>query len=235
VVVTPEVDGRPLSFRVAGTYNGMVLIGDRETGSWWDHITGECVDGALAGKRLTVSPLLHMTAAGALAAHPDARIAVGRQSVRERVMSALFDWMRRSLGRLLVPLAKSTMGTQDGRLPRWEIGLGVWSDNAAAYYPRKALRRAGGIVVDEFERRPLLVYLDPASGIPAAIFIEGGPARWEGGTIALPGGTTVRDGVLRDRDSRPLFTYRPMQLVSRWFGFALTFPGCRVYGEKEGS
>ena len=115
----------------------MVLIGDRETGSWWDHITGECVDGKLAGKRLPVSPLLHSTAASALAAHPNARIAVGRQSISERIMSVSFDWMRRSLGRFLVPLAKSTMGDEDGRLPRWEIGLGVWSDTGSVLLPER--------------------------------------------------------------------------------------------------
>jgi hypothetical protein len=232
VVVTPEIDGRPLSFRVAGTYNGMVLIGDRETGSWWDHITGECVDGPLKGKRLRVSPLLHSTAKGALAAHPNARIAIGRQSVIERFMSGSFDWMRRSVGRFLLPLAKSTMGTEDRRLPRWEIGLGVWSDTGAVYYPRDAIRSKGRLLVDEFEGRPLLVYLDPGSDIPAAIFIEGGSARWKGDEIALSGGSFVRDGVMRDQGGDQLFTHRPMQLVSRWFGFALTFPECRVYGEK---
>ncbi len=232
MVITPEVDGRPLSFRVAGTYNGMVLIGDRETGSWWDHMTGECVDGKLAGKRLKVSPLLHTTAASALAAHPGARIAVGRQTPLERVMSGFFDWMRRSAGRFLVPLAKSTMGTQDPRLPRWEIGLGVWSDTGAVYYPKKVIRDNGGLLVDEFEARRILVYLDPDSDIPAAIFIQDASARREGDAIVLAGGGVVRDGVLRDKDGNQLFTPRPMQLVSRWFGFALTFPGCRIYGEK---
>jgi hypothetical protein len=231
VVITPEVDGRPLTFRVAGTYNGMVLIGDRETGSWWDHMTGECVDGELVGKRLAVSPLLHETAASALAAHPDARLAVGRQTLLERVMSGLFDRMRRWAGRFLVPLAKSTMGTEDRRLPRWEMGLGVWSDTAAVYYPKKVIRDSGGVLMDEFEGRRMLVCLDPKSDIPSAVFVADDSARWEGDEITLSGGGSVRDGVLRDEAGNQLFTPRPMQLVSRWFGFALTFPGCRIYGE----
>lgn len=232
MVITPEVDGRPLTFRVAGTYNGMVLIGDRETGSWWDHITGECVDGKLAGKRLSISPLFHETATRALATHPNAQIAVARQSVYERLMSGFFDWMRRWAGRFLVPLAKSTMGKEDRRLGRWEIGLGVWTDSAAVYFPKKVIRDGGGLIVDEFEGRQILVYLDQRSNIPAALFIQDASARWEGDTIVLAGGEVVRDGVLRDKAGNQLFTPRPMQLVSRWFGFALTFPGCRIYGEK---
>ncbi|MBN2224238.1 MAG: DUF3179 domain-containing protein [Deltaproteobacteria bacterium] len=230
--MTPEVDGKLLSFKIAGTYNGMVLIGDRETGSWWDHITGECVDGKLAGKRLPVSPLLHSTAASALGSHPNARIAVGRQSVPERIMSVSLDWMRRSLGRFLLPLARSTMGDEDGRLPRWEIGLGVWSDTGSVYYPRDIIKKKGRLLTDEFEGRQLLVYLDPGSNVPAAVFIKGGSARWEEDAIVLSDGKVVRDGALWDNAGNQLFTHRPMQLVSRWFGFALTFPGCRVYREK---
>ncbi len=231
--MTPEVDGRPLSFRVAGTYNGMVLIGDRETGSWWDHMTGECIHGELAGKRLSISPLLHTTASSALASHPDARIAVGKQSVYERIMSGFFDRMRRWAGRFLVPLAGSTMGKEDRRLPRWEIGLGVWSDSAAVYYPKKVIQAAGGLIIDEFEGRRVLVYLDPHSNIPAALFIKDAAAHRKGDEIVLSGGAVVRDGVLRDEHGAQLLTPRPMQLVSRWFGFALTFPGCRVYGGKD--
>ena len=232
MVITPEVDGRPLTFRVAGTYNGMVLIGDRETGSWWDHITGECVDGKLAGKRLSISPLFHETAARALATHPNAQIAVARQSVYERLMSGFFDRMRRWAGRFLVPLAKSTMGKEDRRLPRWEIGLGVWSDSEAVYYPKSVIRDGGGLIVDEFGGKRILVYLDPRTKIPAALFVHDASAQWEGDTIILSGGEVVRDGVLRDEKGNQLFTPRPMQLVSRWFGFALTFLGCRIYGEK---
>ncbi len=230
--MTPEVDGRLLHFIVAGTYNGMVLIGDRETGSYWDHMTGECVYGRLSGKRLEISPLLHTTAGQALASHPRALVAIGRQSLFERFMSTAFDWMRQRAGRFLVPLVKSTMGAEDKRLPRWEIGLGVWSDTAAVYYPKRVIEEKGGLVVDEFEGRRMLVYLDPRSEVPAAIFADTKTARWEGDRIVLDSGATVRDGALRDEKGNPLFTARPMQLFSRWFGFALTFPGCRIYGKK---
>ena len=228
--MTPEVDGRLLHFVVAGTYNGMVLIGDRETGSYWDHMTGECVYGPLSGKRLEISPLLHMTASQAAVSHPKAMVAIGRQSRRERLMSWFFDWMRRTAGRFLLPLAKSTMADEDRRLPRWEIGLGVWSDTAAVYYPMNAIKKSSGLLIDDFEGNKVLVYLDKRSHIPAAIFVEAQGARWDGDRIILDSGITVRDGMLRDPKGELLFTARPMQLFSRWFGFALTFGGCRIYG-----
>jgi len=58
----PVVDGRVLRFGARGLYNGGLLTGDRETGSYWQHLTGKCVHGPLKGKQLEVYPLLHLTA-----------------------------------------------------------------------------------------------------------------------------------------------------------------------------
>ena len=46
------VDGRILQFRLVGINNQNFLMADEETGSWWLQITGECILGALKGKRL---------------------------------------------------------------------------------------------------------------------------------------------------------------------------------------
>ena len=46
------VDGRILRFHLAGLNHQNFIMADEETGSWWQQVTGECILGALKGKRL---------------------------------------------------------------------------------------------------------------------------------------------------------------------------------------
>ena len=39
----------------------------------------------------------------------------------------------------------------------------------------------------------------------------------------------LESGVLRDASGERLEMDRPLQLFSRWYGFALTFPGTNIY------
>jgi hypothetical protein len=47
------VDGRTLTFRLIGINNQNFLMEDRETGSWWQQITGRAILGPLKGRQLT--------------------------------------------------------------------------------------------------------------------------------------------------------------------------------------
>jgi hypothetical protein len=47
------VDGGPLKFRLAGINNQNFIMRDEETGSWWQQVTGEAIQGPLKGRRLT--------------------------------------------------------------------------------------------------------------------------------------------------------------------------------------
>lgn len=53
-----------------GVINGLVVLGDRETNSRWDHITGEAFDGPLIGGQLDVWPIRMTTAEAALIETP---------------------------------------------------------------------------------------------------------------------------------------------------------------------
>ncbi|MGB1288890.1 MAG: hypothetical protein ACPG7F_20320, partial [Aggregatilineales bacterium] len=50
----PIIDGKVHHFHAGGLYNGLILLRDAETGSYWDHITGEAVYGALKGTKLAI-------------------------------------------------------------------------------------------------------------------------------------------------------------------------------------
>src|SRR5262249_20204327 len=51
-VYDPVVDAKPLTFDMAAPRAGVPMVRDRETKSLWSVVTGQALDGPLAGKRL---------------------------------------------------------------------------------------------------------------------------------------------------------------------------------------
>src|ERR1019366_2040215 len=51
---TREIDGRVLTFHLAGINNQNFLMRDEETGSFWQQISGAAVSGPLKGRQLTL-------------------------------------------------------------------------------------------------------------------------------------------------------------------------------------
>ena len=47
------VNGQTLKFHLAGINNQNFIMRDEETGSWWQQITGEAIQGSLKGQKLT--------------------------------------------------------------------------------------------------------------------------------------------------------------------------------------
>jgi hypothetical protein len=218
-------------FGARGLYNGLFLLGDRETGSYWDHITGQCVHGPLRGYQLEVFPLLHTNVSKALAGHPDAQIAISKQSLTQRLMAFFMEWGRKSKRGVLPPGFKKTMGKEDMRRPRMDMGLCVWSNNVHRYYPLERIRKRGGAVVDELDRRRLLVYIDPVDSTPAALYTEAVECKWQGSELHLDSGEILREGGVFEARGGARAITRPMQLFTRWYGCAYTFPGCEVFGD----
>ncbi len=227
------VKGSIHHFGARGLYNGLFLLGDRETGSYWDHITGKCVHGTLSGYQLDCFPLLHMNVARALANHPDVQIAISRQSLLQRLMAFFMEKGRKSKRGVLPPGFRKTMGEADSRRPRMDIGLCVWSDRTQRYYPLEQLREQGRAIVDELDGRPLLVYIDPMSNTPIASYTEASDCKWRGAELHLDTGEIIREGGLVDSQGSSRAITRPMQLFTRWYGCAYTFPGCEIYGHPS--
>jgi hypothetical protein len=48
-----EIDGKKLKLHLAAINNQNFIIQDEETGTWWQQVSGEAVQGPLKGKRLT--------------------------------------------------------------------------------------------------------------------------------------------------------------------------------------
>jgi len=68
-----------------------------------------------------------------------------------------------------------------------------------------------------------VLYLDPTTFTPAAVFADTTSAAVDGPEIHL-------DGVLYDATGTRLPTERPQQFFSRWYGVSLTFSDPEIYG-----
>ena len=123
----PRVDGTVYHFEAKGLYDGLSLLTDYETGSWWDHVTGEAVYGPMAGAKMAIFNLLHSTVEETLERLPDIQIAISEREIRP-------DWSPRTQrrGRLREGFIR-TLGLEDDRVERMDIGLGVWAQTHRYY------------------------------------------------------------------------------------------------------
>jgi hypothetical protein len=117
---------------------------------------------------------------------------------------------------------------EDTRRPRFELGLGVWNKEGSMFFPLVMLHMHNNSLITTFDSRPLLIYQTPEAIAPVAAFIEAEQLWWEDDVLRLNGGASIRNDqyVMADGTVCPL--ERPNQLLMRWYGFALTFPGCRL-------
>lgn len=225
---------------------------DRETKTLWNHVTGEAVYGPLLGRIIgPLSNLLQMTAKQALEMDSGMQVAIseraytagGRQfgtmpagrgsgASRGIVSGRGSRGARGDASAALSDKFASTLGKEDARRPRMDMGLGLWTTKTHRYYPMERIRERGAAFVDRIGGRQVLIYIDPVSATPAALFVKAKSATIEGKDVRLDDGTMVRSGVLLDRGGQRRAVERPQQIFTRWYGFALTFPGCEVFGAK---
>ncbi len=226
VGLTPLVDGKVHHFEFRGVYDGVSILGDRETGSIWHHITGESVYGPLAGKKLPTYNLLQMTVRDAIGVYPDLPIAISDRPISGEE-HPYFVWAAKIP--ILGQLWRNTMAREDTRRPTMDLGMGVWSDGVQRYYPMESIGAADNIILDELDGRRIAVYYSPTAHAPDAIYIDATAAEWDGRVLRFDNGFSLRDRTLYDANGRARLIERPRQLFTRWYGYALTFPETEVY------
>lgn len=223
--MTPTLDGKTYHFESRGLYDGVSVLWDEETESLWHHITGEAVSGPMKGATMPIFNLLQMTVEMALDAYPDIDLALSDRPIRE-------GGTRRSVDRdmKLGELFTGTIAQEDERRPTMEIGVGLWTDDVHVYYPVSAIRDAGKVLIDDLGGEAVAIYLDPSTGAPLAFHTAATSASWEGDELRFDDGTLLREGVLVDADGSPIDVRRPLQLFTRWYGWALMFPDTEIRG-----
>jgi hypothetical protein len=134
--LVPTINDKMHHFNNVGLYDALFVMQDTETKTLWNHITGEAVYGPLVGRTLgPVSNLLQMNVKQALEMDPAMKIAIsdrpyvagGRQFGTAR--GGLSP--RSSVGNpnaQLSPMFIETLGKEDTRRPRMDMGLAIWTD-----------------------------------------------------------------------------------------------------------
>ncbi len=236
VSLTPIVDGQQEWFGARGLYNGLALLGDKTTGSYWDHITGECIYGERKGLQLEFSDfdLIYTTVASALESHPNAQIALSqgvgfRPALQRAFMRRVNTLFPKFIGNRLPPHFLQTLGVEDDRRERMDMGLGVWTTTTARYYPLTMIQAQPTGILDTFAGRSIYVYYNDQAKAPDAFYIDVTHAKVADNGITFDTGAQLRDGKLYAADGQMQTLERSQQMFTRWYGFAYTFPNCEIY------
>ncbi|MBL4819515.1 MAG: DUF3179 domain-containing protein [Gammaproteobacteria bacterium] len=226
--MVPTIEGKTYNFVNSGLYDGLFVLEDKETRTLWSHMTGEGLYGPHASYKMPVSNLLQMNVAQAMAMDSDMVIAISDRPYKNGTGFTNGRWNPENLDAKLMPAFVETLGDEDERLDRMAMGLGIWTDDTRRYYPTETIRARGKYLVDEIEGRKLLIVLDPLTSTPTALYWNTDEATIEGRDILLDDGFKISNGVLYDSEGELVEVERPQQLFTRWYGFALTFPGSEI-------
>jgi hypothetical protein len=226
VVFNPILDGQMRRFSRRGSYDGLLMIWDQESGSYWQHITGECLYGPSAGRQLEL-----LTTTRQLYASEAAQVAIPVYLLTS-TLTPLQEKLSRAMERMRAQPETVTDGifkqiiTEDARRPRFELGLGIWDTETqrSSFYPLGLIYAHNNALLTEFDGKPLLIYQKPEALAPTAVFADFSKAMWEGEVLRLDRGTIRND--LHHHGDQQITLERPRQLLMRWYGFSLTFPNC---------
>lgn len=231
------VDGRVLNFRLAGINNQNFIMQDKETGSWWQQVSGEAILGPLKGKKL------------ARVFHDELSFLAWRnESPGGRVLVPAADtaWKRFSEGweEQTARAPVNVHVTLDSRLPARAVILGIEVGGAEKAYPLDRVLaqaplhdRLGGVAlvllvgpdrksVRAFESRldtTALEFVRPVEGAAGEVVEVRTGSRWNFSGEAVSGPHTGRR------------LERVYLLKDYWFDWMTYHPKTGVYllGNKE--
>jgi len=147
-----NVEGRTLNFRLHGINNQNFIMSDRETGSWWQQVSGECIAGPLKGKHLQL--VAHDELPFAVWKHeqPAGRVLKPDERVASKYEPA--DWEER-----YAKLPVVTPASADDPLKPRDLVIGITINGAAKAYPMAELVKHAP-VADRLGNTALIVLLD---------------------------------------------------------------------------
>ena len=126
---------------------------DEETGSWWQQVTGEAIQGPMKGQRL--KPVYHDELTFALwkQEQPNGRVLRPDENIAQAGKYAPANWEQRMSH---VPGTSSVV--PDKVLDARALVVGVTVNNVAKAYPLEALRKQN-LILDEFDGVPIFIVI----------------------------------------------------------------------------
>lgn len=232
MVFNPTVKDKLLTFRIKGVYQGVLLMMDNESNSYWDHITGECIAGKYKGSQLdTIHSHQVYKADEVHSQFPNCQFGVSKLNLIQKVQTYVQYQLSAVNGMgLLPPGFKQSMGSIDDRLPEMSLGLGIWKENAESkFYPLSTLKEKEIPIIDSFNEQPIILFISPINDIPVAIQID--PeigAEFSQNRLCFSNGNFYFSGKMFSSDGVEISFTQPNQVFARWYGFVSRFPDCKV-------
>jgi hypothetical protein len=239
-VYKSTVDGRKLTFARGGNRGNNFYMSDSETGSHWQQIGGDCFEGPMKGKRLTMVPFLYTTWGEWRAQHPQTLALVPEADrkaeyagMAQRIASIEYG-SNKAPGRELVRPA-------DGRLPNYEEVIGIEAGGAHKAYPLPALQKTP-VIDDVVGSVPVLMVYAAASDTTTAFsrVVNGRTLTFKGAegaglTDAETGSrwTSYGECTAGKLKGQKLGGITPQ--TGFWFAWAEFYPDTQVWGNPAGS
>jgi hypothetical protein len=227
------INGRKLTFHLAGINNQNFIMRDDETGSWWQQVSGEAIQGPLKGQRLN------------LVFHDEISFSTWRQEKPAgRVLrpdaktAALYEDKDWEAGIARMPVVTPAQVNEPLK-PR-ELIIGIRLNQEAKAYPLAELQKQA-MVLDTLGQTPLFLVLDAdkksarafertVDGRVLEFFAKAGasPLRLidaETGSEWDFSGKAV-SGPLKDKQLKKIYV-----LSDYWFDWRTYNPNTSVYGK----
>jgi hypothetical protein len=172
-------NGRTLHFYLAGINNQNFLMRDKETGTWWQQITGKAIYGPMKGAALELVPSDELTFGEWKSEISDGRVLA---AVKKDVKEYDSNW-EPEVAKL--PVVISFPGTE---LKSRDVVVGLEIGGSARAYPWATLLKQSP-VVDRVQGTPLLLAVGPdgksfrafvsrVDGKDAEFFLQSGTKDW---------------------------------------------------------
>jgi len=146
-----ELDGKKLTFHLAGINNQNFIMRDEETGTWWQQVSGEAMHGAFKGRQLKGVFTDEVTFAVWKREHPNGRVLRPDDRVSKNYEAANWEEEYEKL-RVVVPV-----DANDKLKPRALIA-GIVVNNKAIAYPIDVLK-AQRLIINTIDTTPIFVVL----------------------------------------------------------------------------
>ena len=248
---TRTVNGKVLHFYLAGINNQNFLMRDKETGTWWQQITGKAIYGPLKGASLDLVLCDELTFGEWKSEVSNGKVLA---EVPKYVKEYDSNW-EPEVAKL--PVVISFPGTE---LKSRDVVVGLEIDGASRAYPWDTLVKQSP-VVDRVHGTPLLaavgpdgksfrVFISRIDGKDAEFFLKGEteseaptPTKTESGTAVPPAqvkaGAPAKAGDVKGDVSTPAKAappapQKPWILLDTTTASEWNFQGCAVSGPSQG-
>lgn len=202
------VGGRELEFRLVGVNNQNFIMEDLATGTWWQQVTGEAIQGPLKGERLEPMPFDIVSLAIWKSEHPDTVVLAAEQEHLDGYFDV--DWVERvqsvAVDEALVP---------EGELGPRDLVVGIRLEDRSRAYPLDVLAEQTPIS-DRIGPLPVLISV-AADGRSVRAFERS----IEGTELELYGKPGAEPPVFLDAATGSEFDFRGVGISGEWKGARL--------------